>query len=105
MQQPSYFYTLYLETGQEFVSDSNKEGELFLYKTDQIGSDQGNSDIVYINLCTTDVNYYNYHRSIFNFEEGNPFTEPTPVYSNISGGVGIFAAYISKTTLFDLSQE
>ena len=47
-----------------------------------------------IYLLNTDKPYYDYHRSILNYNSGEtPFTEPSPIYSNINGGLGIFAAY------------
>jgi hypothetical protein len=47
-----------------------------------------------IYLLNTDKPYYDYHRSILNYNSGEtPFTEASPIYSNINGGLGIFAAY------------
>ena len=44
-------------------------------------------------LMNTDVEYYKYQKSINNYGGDNPFSEPTPVYSNIKGGLGIFCAF------------
>lgn len=41
----------------------------------------------------TDEAYYKYHRSIQLRNSENPFSEPALIYSNISGGLGCFAAY------------
>jgi len=47
-----------------------------------------------IYLLNTDKPYYDYHRSILNYNSGEtPFTEASPIYSNIKEGLGIFAAY------------
>ena len=47
-----------------------------------------------IYLLNTDKPYYDYHRSILNYNSGEtPFTEPSPIYSNINQGLGVFAAY------------
>ncbi len=48
--------------------------------------------------------YFRYHRSLESFSqnEGDPFAEPTLIYSNINGGIGIFAAYIQKRVLVKL---
>lgn len=47
-----------------------------------------------IYLLNTDKPYYDYHKSIEKYQSGEtPFTEASPVYSNIKGGLGIFAAY------------
>lgn len=44
-------------------------------------------------LLTVDVEYYNYQNSLDNYTYGDPFSEPSPLYTNIKGGLGIFAAY------------
>lgn len=48
--------------------------------------------------------YYKYHKSILTFSQnnGDPFSEPTIIYSNINGGIGIFAAYIEKRIVVKL---
>lgn len=47
-----------------------------------------------IYLLNTDKPYYDYHKSIEKYQSGEtPFTEASPIYSNIKGGLGIFAAY------------
>lgn len=48
---------------------------------------------VIIHLYNTDESYYLYHKSLRDYSDGNPFSEATPVYSNINGGLGIFSAY------------
>ena len=56
-----------------------------------------------IYLLNTEKSYYLYHRSLENYNKGdNPFTEPTPVYSNITGGFGIFASYTIDSLIFRL---
>lgn len=37
--------------------------------------------------------YYRYHKTIQNQSNGNPFAEPTLVYSNVEGGLGAFGGY------------
>lgn len=46
-------------------------------------------------LAITDKAYYQYHQSILSQEStgGNPFAEPQRMYTNIQGGLGVFAAY------------
>lgn len=46
-----------------------------------------------IYLYNTEKSYYLYHKSLWEYSDGNPFSEATPVYSNIKGGLGIFAGY------------
>jgi hypothetical protein len=46
---------------------------------------------LYIEFMAIDEAYYRYYRSILNYSE-SPFVEPTPIYSNIEGGLGVFAS-------------
>jgi hypothetical protein len=46
-------------------------------------------------LAVTDRAYYLYHQSLQQHQDsnGNPFAEPVLVYTNVTGGLGVFAAY------------
>ena len=57
-----------------------------------------------LNLKHTSEAYYNYYRSLesqANAQE-NPFTEPAQVFSNIQNGYGIFAVYLSDSTVLPI---
>ena len=43
----------------------------------------------------TDEDYFKYHRSLQLRNTDNPFSEPALIYSNITGGLGCYAAYNS----------
>lgn len=54
-----------------------------------------------IKILNTEESYYKYHKSLRDYsDDENPFTESTPVYSNISGGLGIFTSYAIDSILF-----
>jgi hypothetical protein len=54
-------------------------------------------------LYNTEKSYYLYHKSLENYSgDGNPFREASPVYSNVTGGLGIFASYTVDTLVFRL---
>lgn len=54
-------------------------------------------------ILNTNKEYYDYHESIKKYSGGDdPFTEVSPVYTNISGGLGIFAAYTVDSLIFRL---
>lgn len=99
----TYFTEIGFERGEPFVSDKNREEEFFLFKTWDIYEDNEPGNSLYISIAITDENYYKYHKSVNSFEGDNPFSEPTPVFSNITGGLGIFAGLNSKITEFPLS--
>jgi hypothetical protein len=43
----------------------------------------------------TDADYYKYHTSLNSYSgTDEPFTEFSPVYSNVEGGFGVFASYV-----------
>jgi len=83
---------------KEFITDRFMNGECI------INSTYGNSayyfkpgcDSAFIKifLYNTEKSYYLYHKSLNDYNDSeNPFTEATPVYSNITGGLGIFTSY------------
>lgn len=47
---------------------------------------------LYVELMTINEPYFKYYKSIADFNGDNPFIEPTPIYTNIQGGLGVFAA-------------
>lgn len=55
--------------------------------------------LINLYLLNADVNYYRYHESLERAvqAQSNPFAEPTPVFSNITGGLGCFGAYNRST--------
>lgn len=56
-----------------------------------------------IYLLNTDKAYYDYHKSIEKYSSGeDPFTEPSPLYTNVTGGLGIFASYTIDSLVFRL---
>lgn len=50
---------------------------------------------IYAVLVVGDSNYYLYHESLTKQYEndGNPFAEPSFIYSNVEGGLGVFSGY------------
>ncbi|QHT67755.1 DUF4249 domain-containing protein [Rhodocytophaga rosea] len=90
--------------GTQFYSDSRLDGAAFssskgsLYSLGYIGKDPNvYSATLHGYLFNTDEPYYRYHQSVRNNSNENPFAEPTPIYSNVSGGLGVFAAYNRST--------
>jgi len=99
----NYFYETGFERGEPYVSDKNKDGEQFTYRTWDIYNNNIMDNNLYVSLLITDENYYNFHRSINSSSDGdNPFSEPTPVFTNIEGGLGIFAGVNGKITQIPL---
>ncbi len=101
-----YFSETGFERGDSFVSDKNKEAEYFTYKTYDIYNYEGGNNTLFISMQNTDEHYYNFHRAFrqANYSDGNPFAEPFPLYSNINGGLGIFAAFNGRIIAFELPE-
>lgn len=100
-QIPDYVYHVPLQTGEEYFSDANKDGEYFIFRTAPLGLGESQVQEVTFYTSITDEHYFNFHKSVLGFQSDNPFSEPTPVYSNIEGGLGVFAA--SKAHTFTLA--
>jgi len=99
----NYFSETGFERGEPYVSDKNKDGEYFTFKTWEIYEADSSDNILYISLLLTDESYFNYHRSAGSrFGSEDIFAEPTPVYTNISGGLGVFAGVNGQLTQIDL---
>jgi hypothetical protein len=88
---------LYFE--KPLVTDFNMDGQnlstigkFFNYNPNpQSGID---SVVLKIYVLNTNYEYYKYHLSLSTYLDGSdPFDEISPVYSNVSTGIGIFAAY------------
>lgn len=48
---------------------------------------------VHLLLNNTDKAYYEFHRTLRQARNENPFSEPSLVYTNVRGGFGVFAGY------------
>lgn len=75
--------------------DNQKDGNEFYSKLE--GYDYYDGDLkayTYdIYLLTIDREYYTYYYSLAHYTYDDPFSEPSPLYTNIKGGLGVFAAY------------
>jgi hypothetical protein len=88
----------------EFISDEGRDGERIFFNTTRVPDpSQQDSAFLVIYVLNTDKPYYNYHKSLDNYSGGeDPFSEVSPLYSNIEGGLGIFASYVVDSLVFRL---
>lgn len=88
----------------EFISDSGKDGERFFFNTVSVPDPyRHDSAFLVIYILNTDKDYYTYHQSLDNYSGGeSPFMEVSPVYTNIEGGLGIFASYVVDSVVVRL---
>jgi hypothetical protein len=90
-------------------NDIGLDGKKFIIRTIEFQpvylDDQGSSDpdsaFLRIYLLNTDKPYYDFHKSLENYSLGDsPFAEPSFLYNNVSGGLGIFASYTLDSLIF-----
>lgn len=87
--------TTFLNTSsfRGYFNDSGKDGQEIGYRTDGYSSSQ-EAEIT-IHVQSTDYNYYQYHKTLDYLDYENPFSEPIMLHSNVEGGLGVFASYLS----------
>lgn len=51
----------------------------------------------YFDLIVSGYDYFKFHQSISNYTGGDPFAEPSLIYTNMTNGYGIFAGYLKVT--------
>lgn len=84
----------------ELYSDLNRDGEEVALDRSffQFSDSTGFYSAIYydIFLFNCSRSYYNFHNSLRNYSGDSPFTEPSLVYTNVTGGFGCFGAYTSS---------
>ena len=82
---------------KSFFTDNGMDGKEISQRTE--GTNDGyystpDSVFMKIYLLNTEKSYYQFHQSLMNYSDGTvPFSEASPLFSNINGGLGIFSAY------------
>lgn len=74
------------------ITDKGKDGQQIPFS---ISIETNPLDSVEIYVLSTDENYYKYHITI-QANSDNIFSEPSPIFTNIENGLGIFASYTEK---------
>ncbi len=87
----SGFDMIGFESGEQYITDANKDGAFFLFRTFRFDLWPPRDTLV-LYSALTDEHFFRYHQSVRFFSGDNPFGEPTPVYTNVVGGLGVFAA-------------
>ena len=87
-----------------YFNDTDINGKRYKIITTTLTSTTGcDSSFLKVYLMNTDKDYYNFNKSVQTYSSGeNPFTESSPVYSNVTGGLGIFASYTMDSLILRL---
>jgi Domain of unknown function (DUF4249) len=90
-------------------NDIGLDGKKFILRTiefqpiylDHPNRSDPDSAFLRIYLLNSDEPYYDFHKSLENYSLGDsPFSEPSFLYSNVKGGLGIFASYTLDSLIF-----
>lgn len=84
-------------------SDIQADGKEFVL--DFVSSNMnGACDSVQLRVFQTDESFYHFHYSMSMYSgDSNPFAEATPVYSNITNGLGVVSAYSYRDYFFPVN--
>ena len=84
----------YMFGNTTLFNDNGKDGSDFYSKLEGYTFFGGSYKAITgydIYVLNVDMHYYNYQKSLDNYTYDDPFSEPSPIYTNIKGGLGIFA--------------
>ena len=81
------------------LTDTDKDGDTISFRVDVSGysEDESVHSEARVMILSTDEHYYKFHKSLTTIYDvtDNPFAESTHLYSNIEGGLGVFASFVS----------
>lgn len=92
----TFRFTRTIVVDKEFFTDKGIDGTgiIRLSEASMKYFYEVDSSFVVVHLYHTEKPYYLYHKSLRDYDDGKgPFAEPTPVYSNVEGGLGVFTSY------------
>ncbi len=90
---------------KDLFTDKEADSGSVIKSSTGLGQPFNHYDSAFIKICVlnTERSYYLYHKSLQDYDSGDdPFSEVTPVYSNIRGGLGIFTSYTSDSLVYRL---
>jgi hypothetical protein len=76
-----------------YFTDEEDNGALISDKIEVSGFNETGEGVFRFYLMNVSEEYYLYMRSLENITYGDPFSEPSLVYSNITNGLGCFAGF------------
>ena len=94
-----------LSFSKELFTDNEAGSGSVIKSSTGLGQSFSNYDSAFIKiyLLNTEKSYYLYHKSLEDYNSGDdPFSEVTPVYSNITGGLGVFTSFTVDSLIFRL---
>ena len=92
-------FSMSYDNRKTFITDTHQNGLVLDAPTATFSTFEDNFQerpyTLFAHLSVTDRSYYLYHQSLDRQidTDGNPFAEPTIIYTNIQGGFGVFCGY------------
>jgi hypothetical protein len=108
---PKPYWSSETGTGEKVRNDIGQDGKKYILSTiefrpfdpDSHPFYEPDSSFLRVYVLNTDKPYYDFHMSLNNYSVGDtPFTEPSFLYSNVEGGLGIFASYVVDSLIYRL---
>jgi hypothetical protein len=91
--QDQFLTNMYV--GEDYADDNSLDGNL-LYNEHELtayyGSDNPITSIKAFVIRGSEE-YQRFHKTVYNQSPDDPFSEPSIIYSNVDGGLGVFAGY------------
>ena len=88
-----------------YFRDDLFAGTAFAFDLDVLlfGDAEGQTQLT-VTVASLDEDYARYQQTIAlqSQTEGNPFSEPVRIHSNVEGGLGVFAGYTSSSVVVDI---
>jgi Domain of unknown function (DUF4249) len=93
----------FFDLARSLETDNNRDGQLIRGGLSVYTNLFYNTIGIRIYLTTSGFDYYEYHRTIYSGNNGgDPFSEPSLVYSNVTNGYGIFCGVNTTSVLIPL---
>jgi hypothetical protein len=110
------YFTSYQEPYSDFIRDYKRDGETlefikakipigYYYSNQNQNQSNSKSIMLQIHVAIIDKPYYEYAKSITksgSINNDDPFSEAVITYTNVQGGLGVFASYNNTVTEFKL---
>ena len=94
----SSFYDLQQNYELSIFSGEGKQGKSFskTFPSGSIFEGNGNSNVYMFLLFKGNEEFKNFQESLYNYDGENPFAEPTRLFKNVEGGLGVVAGYLKE---------
>ena len=91
--QDQFMTNIYVS--EDYADDNSLDGNLLYNEHEMIAYYGSDNPILSVKafVIRGSEEYQRYHKTVYNQSPGDPFSEPSIIYSNVEGGLGVFAGY------------